>query len=51
MRKGSAIFSICKGFDDDIHVKNFDDKTPLQVAQANGHQAIVDLLKQYGATG
>lgn len=33
----------------DINVKNFEDKTPLQVAEDNDNQEIVDLLRQYGA--
>jgi ankyrin repeat protein len=31
----------------DINVKNFEDKTPLQVAKDNNYQEIVDLLIQY----
>ena len=34
---------------DDINVKNFEEKTPLQVAKENGDQSLIDLLVQRGA--
>lgn len=34
---------------DDLNVKNFEGKTPLQVAQEKDDQAIVTILRQHGA--
>ena len=33
-----------------VNVPNFDSKTPLNVAQANGYTEIADLLRQHGGT-